>query len=62
MYRIRGTLPPPLADPLVRALSSIEDELLQIDLTGGVGAMDRTPEQRRADAFLELVVRIGGEE
>jgi hypothetical protein len=60
MCRIRGTLPPFLANPLVRALDRVEEDLLQIDLEGGQGAMDRTSEQRRADALLELVIRVDG--
>jgi hypothetical protein len=60
MYRIRGTLPPFLANPLVRALDRLEEDLRQIDLERGQGAMDRTSEQRRADALLELVIRVDG--
>ena len=57
-YRVDGTLPSALADPFLRALDRVEKELHQIDLEGGHGAMDRTPEQRRADAFLDLIERV----
>ena len=57
-YRVDGTLPSALADPFLRALDRVEEDLLQIDLEGGHGAIGRTPEQRRADAFFDLIERV----
>ena len=58
LYDVSGTLPAVLAEPFIRALDRVEEELEAIDREGADGAMDRTPRQRRADAFVDLIDRV----
>ncbi len=55
-------LPPPLGDVFARALYRTEAELLAAD-ADLIGTTDdtwqRTPEERRADALVALVVKVG---
>jgi hypothetical protein len=51
----------PTGAPLARALMRVEAELLLSDaerVVPGVGPPIRTPDQRRADAFVALVCRV----
>jgi hypothetical protein len=55
--RISGDIPNELAEPVLRALRRIGDELSHAAKSNGV-ASERTPEQIMADAFVELYRRI----
>ncbi len=57
MVQLSATLDRELGAPLQRALLRIERELLNADLAGG-GPIERTSEQRGADAFVLLVERL----
>lgn len=59
-YIVNGDLPPEVAPPFIRAIMRIEAELLlhdalQVTIDHGE---PRTPEERRADAFLALALRV----
>ncbi|MBY8863693.1 hypothetical protein K7711_45015 [Nocardia sp. CA2R105] len=59
-YIVNGDLPPDVAPPFIRAIMRIEAELLLHDarqVTVDRGE-PRTPEERRADAFLALALRV----
>ncbi|MQY23741.1 MULTISPECIES: DUF222 domain-containing protein [Nocardia] len=59
-YIVNGDLPPEVAPPFIRAIMRIEAELLLHDarqVTVDRGE-PRTPEERRADAFLALALRV----
>ncbi|WP_433198361.1 hypothetical protein ACQP1G_03730 [Nocardia sp. CA-107356] len=59
-YIINGDLPPHVAPPFIRAIMRVEAELLLNDaelVTVDEGE-PRTPEQRRADAFVALILRV----
>ncbi|WP_330250781.1 hypothetical protein OG874_31905 [Nocardia sp. NBC_00565] len=59
-YIINGDLPPDVAPPFIRAIMRVEAELLLHDaelVTVDEGE-PRTPEERRADAFVALVLRV----
>ena len=56
LYRLRLTMPADEAGPVTRALMRAEAELLQHDADEfDPGRDTRTPEQRRADAMVEVV-------
>ncbi|MGW4742996.1 hypothetical protein [Nocardia xishanensis] len=59
-YILNGDLPPEVAPPFVRAVMRIEAELLLHDaeLVTLDDEEPRTQEQRRADAFVALVMRL----
>jgi len=61
MYRSSVILDPVVGEPLARALMRAESELLLEDAERiGTEATDgRTPDQRRADAFVRVVVATG---
>lgn len=59
-YIVNGDLPPEVAPPFIRAIMRVEAELLLHDaefVTIDEGE-PRTPEERRADAFLALALRV----
>lgn len=59
-YVVNGDLPPEVAPPFIRAIMRVEAELLLHDaefVTVEEGE-PRTPEERRADAFLALALRV----
>ncbi|MEV6339988.1 hypothetical protein AB0M12_35345 [Nocardia vinacea] len=59
-YIINGDLPPDVAPPFIRAIMRVEAELLLNDaelVTVDEGE-PRTPEERRADAFVALILRV----
>jgi hypothetical protein len=60
-YRIDVELDAPTGDPLARALMRVEAEMLLHDadsIGSGAGGRLRDPDQRRADAFVELTHRV----
>ena len=58
MIRFSAMLDRELGEPLLRALTRIERELLDQDRHRGAGVHARTPAQRRADALVVLVDRL----
>ncbi|MCC3327344.1 hypothetical protein [Nocardia abscessus] len=59
-YVVNGDLPPDVAPPFIRAIMRVEAELLLHDaeqVTVEEGE-PRTPEERRTDAFVALVLRV----
>jgi hypothetical protein len=58
--RISGTLNRELGEPLHRALTRIERELLAQDKAGGGRTHARTLEQRRADALVRAYTSCDG--
>ncbi|MET8797841.1 hypothetical protein ABZV91_15565 [Nocardia sp. NPDC004568] len=59
-YVVNGDLPREVAPPFIRAIMRVEAELLLHDaefVTIDEGE-PRTPEERRADAFLALALRV----
>ncbi|SLI21720.1 Uncharacterised protein [Mycobacteroides abscessus subsp. abscessus] len=59
-YIVHGDLPPEVAPPFIRAVMRVEAELLLRDaelVTVG-NEEPRTPEERRTDAFVALLLRI----
>lgn len=60
MWRAECTLPAEQALPLSRALMRLEAELLRNDARelGRTDAVNRTPDQRRHDAFMLLMERV----
>jgi hypothetical protein len=60
MTSAKVSLEPRLGDPFVRALMRVEAELLldDADLHGRPGAEPPTSEQRAADAFVALGLRV----
>jgi len=61
MTKVSGRLESPLADPFFRALMRVQAELLlqDADRLGSENWEDRTHEQRAADAFVALALRVG---
>ncbi|MBF6211231.1 hypothetical protein IU433_06735 [Nocardia puris] len=59
-YIVNGNLPPEVAPPFIRAVMRVEAELLLHDaeLVTVDNEEPRTPEERRTDAFVALVLRI----
>lgn len=57
MAEVTGELEPALGEPLLRALSRIEMELLDLDARYGVPEI-RTTSERRVDAFVLLAERL----
>ncbi|MEV0028592.1 hypothetical protein [Nocardia sp. NPDC050793] len=59
-YIVNGDLPPEVAPPFIRAIMRVEAELLLHDaeLVTVDNEEPRTPEERRTDAFVALVLRI----
>lgn len=59
-YEVNGDLPPEVAPPFIRAIMRVEAELLLHDaaLVTVDSGEPRTPEERRADAFLALALRV----
>lgn len=60
-YRVDVELDPSTGAPLARALMRVEAEMLLYDadnITNGSGDPVREPNQRRADAFVELTHRV----
>ncbi|QIS16216.1 DUF222 domain-containing protein [Nocardia arthritidis] len=59
-YIINGDLPPEVAPPFIRAIMRVEAELLLHDaeLVTVESGEPRSPEERRADAFVALVLRV----
>jgi hypothetical protein len=53
-----ATLDRELGGSICRAVMRIEQELYDADRAGRLGVHSRTPEQRRADALVALVLRI----
>jgi hypothetical protein len=60
MINVTAQLDRDLGPPFLRALMRVEAELLvhDADLVGGSEVENRTPDQRRADALVALVLRI----
>jgi hypothetical protein len=60
MVSIQATIPQDHAAVLLRAIMRIEAELLLADAkeVGSSAAEPRTPQQRRADAFVALALRV----
>ncbi|MFI9510820.1 hypothetical protein [Nocardia sp. NPDC052566] len=59
-YIVNGDLPPEVAPPFIRAIMRIEAELLLHDaeqVTVETGE-PRSPDERRADAFVALALRV----
>lgn len=56
--RLSATLSRELGEPLLRALTWIERELLDLDRSRGGGGPVRTTAQRRADALVVLAERL----
>jgi hypothetical protein len=63
-YIINGDLPPDVAPPFIRAIMRVEAELLLNDaeLVTVEEGEPRSPEERRADAFVALVLRVDDRE
>ncbi len=61
MTSCSASLEPGLADPFFRALMRVQAELLlqDADRLGSEHWEDRTHEQRAADAFVALALRVG---
>ena len=59
-YVVNGDLPPDVAPPFIRAIMRVEAELLLNDaeLVTVEEGEPRTPEERRTDAFVALVLRV----
>ncbi|MET9025126.1 hypothetical protein ABZW96_05820 [Nocardia sp. NPDC004168] len=59
-YVVNGDLPPDVAPPFIRAIMRVEAELLLHDaeLVTVEDGEPRTPEERRTDAFVALVLRV----
>ncbi|MEU7630470.1 hypothetical protein AB0B25_12290 [Nocardia sp. NPDC049190] len=59
-YIVNGDLPPDVAPPFIRAIMRVEAELLLNDaeLVTVEDGEPRTPEERRTDAFVALVLRV----
>ncbi|MFQ6326598.1 hypothetical protein ACLMAL_10710 [Nocardia sp. CWNU-33] len=59
-YIVNGDLPPEVAPPFIRAVMRVEAELLLHDaeLVTVEGGEPRTPEERRTDAFVALLLRV----
>ncbi|GAB2647016.1 hypothetical protein ACWDYH_04625 [Nocardia goodfellowii] len=59
-YIVNGDLPPEVAPPFIRAIMRVEAELLLHDaeLVTVDNEEPRTPDERRTDAFVALVLRI----
>ncbi|MGN2635553.1 hypothetical protein ACWEKT_28485 [Nocardia takedensis] len=59
-YIVNGDLPPEVAPPFIRAIMRVEAELLLHDaeLVTVECEEPRTPDERRTDAFVALVLRI----
>ncbi|WP_039802482.1 hypothetical protein [Nocardia araoensis] len=59
-YVVNGDLPPDVAPPFIRAIMRVEAELLLHDaeLVTVEEGEPRTPEERRTDAFVALVLRV----
>lgn len=59
-YIVNGDLPPEVAPPFIRAIMRVEAELLLHDaeLVTVEDGEPRTPEERRTDAFVALVLRV----
>ncbi|WP_084524238.1 hypothetical protein [Nocardia inohanensis] len=59
-YIVTGDLPPEVAPPFVRAIMRIEAELLLQDaeLVTVEEGEPRTPEERRTDALIALLLRV----
>ena len=60
-YHSSVTLEPAVAQPLMRAMTRVEAELMLEDAEqiGEAGYCERAPAQRSADAFVRLAVTIG---
>jgi len=60
MVSIQATIPHEHAAVLLRAIMRVEAELLlaDADKVGPSAAEPRTPQQRRADAFVALALRV----
>ena len=60
MTSVSGRLEPGLADPFFRALMRVQAELMlqDADRVGTENWEDRTHEQRAADAFVALALRV----
>ncbi|AVH21871.1 DUF222 domain-containing protein [Nocardia cyriacigeorgica] len=59
-YIVNGDLPPEVAPPFIRAIMRVEAELLinDAELVTVDEGEPRSPEERRADAFLALALRV----
>ncbi|MFE3446799.1 hypothetical protein ACFXNW_27530 [Nocardia sp. NPDC059180] len=59
-YIVNGDLPPEVAPPFIRAIMRVEAELLinDAELVTVDDGEPRSPEERRADAFLALALRV----
>ncbi|QLY30673.1 hypothetical protein [Nocardia huaxiensis] len=59
-FIVNGDLPPDVAPPFIRALMRIEAELLLQDaeLVNIDHGEPRTPEERRTDALIALLLRV----
>ncbi|WP_405486607.1 hypothetical protein [Nocardia sp. NBC_00511] len=59
-YIVNGDLPPEVAPPFIRAIMRIEAELLLQDaeLVTVEHGEPRTPEERRTDALIALLLRV----
>lgn len=59
-YIVNGDLPPDVAPPFIRAVMRVEAELLLHDaeLVTVENEEPRSPEQRRTDALVALLLRI----